>query len=192
MLHMLLRFPQGLFGSFFPLALLLTFPLLGSAQQKPAETSSSREHPAATTDARERTAAVASFAAERLAVWQQRLNLDDWNISVVVSRTADLKPRTLGNIHWDSDKRTAVIRVLDPADYKISWDEILKDIEFTVVHELIHLELSPVLSPLQRNDANRREEEHAVNHMAEALLKLDRVREQATTPPAAAVTPAAH
>jgi len=29
-----------------------------------------------------------------------------------------------------------------------------------VVHELIHLELAPVLSQLSRNEANRREEEH--------------------------------
>jgi len=27
---------------------------------------------------------------------------------------------------------------------------------------------------LQRSDANRREEEHAVNHMADALLHLER------------------
>jgi hypothetical protein len=39
---------------------------------------------------------------------------------------------------------------------------------------LIHLEIAPVLSDLRRTDANRMEEEHAVNHMAEALLKLDR------------------
>src|ERR1039458_3057046 len=51
---------------------------------------------------------------------------------------------------------------------------MLRDIEFTVVHELIHLEMVPVLSDLQRTQENRREEEHAVNHMAEALLKLDR------------------
>jgi hypothetical protein len=41
---------------------------------------------------------------------------------------------------------------------------------------LIHLEMVPVLSDLQRTQENRREEEHAVNHMAEALLKLDRGR----------------
>ena len=80
----------------------------------------------------------------------------------------------MGNIHWDSEKKTAVIRVLDPADYKLPFSEMLQDLEFTVVHELIHLELSPVLTPLQRNDANRRDEEHAVNHMADALIKLDR------------------
>jgi hypothetical protein len=53
---------------------------------------------------------------------------------------------------------------------------MLRDIEFTVVHELIHLEMVPVLSDLHRTDANRVEEEHAVNYMAEALLKLDRGR----------------
>ena len=88
--------------------------------------------------------------------------------------SATLKKNTVGNIRWDKDKKTAVIRVLDPADYKIPFDDILKDIEFTVVHELIHLEMSPVLADLNRTDANRMEEEYAVNHMTDALLKLDR------------------
>ncbi|HLK69263.1 MAG TPA: hypothetical protein VKU19_37785 [Bryobacteraceae bacterium] len=124
--------------------------------------------------ARERTQRAEAYTTERLAVWQQRLNLQDWNISVAVVRATELKPKTLGNIHWDLPKKSAVIRVLDPADYHLADKEMLQDMEFTVVHELIHLELAPVLSDLQRSDANRREEEHSVNHMAEALLKLDR------------------
>jgi hypothetical protein len=124
--------------------------------------------------ARERTAMAQTFTTERLAVWQKRLSLQDWSISIVISRASELKPKTLGNIHWDLDKKTAVIRVLDPADYKLPLPEMLADMEFTVVHELIHLNFAPVLSELQRSDANRREEEHAVNHMAEALLKLDK------------------
>jgi hypothetical protein len=122
----------------------------------------------------ERSLVAGSFANERLWVWQKRLNLEDWNISVVVSRASDLKPKTVGNIKWDRDKKTAVIRVLDPADYHMALEPMLRDIEFTVVHELIHLEMSPVLSDLQRTEANRREEEFAVNHMADALLKLER------------------
>jgi len=122
--------------------------------------------------AQERTTLATSFTAERLYAWQQRLNLQDWKISVVVSRATELKPKTLGNIHWDSEKKTAMIRVLDPADYKMPLASMLDDMEFTIVHELIHLELSPVLSPLQRNEENRREEEYAVNHMAQALLDL--------------------
>jgi hypothetical protein len=158
--HMLLRFSPGLL-LFFPVALLAVFSNTLFAQT-PAEA------------AHERTVVVERYANERLALWQKRLNLQDWNISLVVSRATELKPKTLGNIHWDSDKKTATLRVLDPADYKMAFNDMLQDVEFTVVHELIHLELSPVLSPLQRNDANRREEEHAVNHMADALLKLDR------------------
>jgi hypothetical protein len=122
----------------------------------------------------ERSLVVGSFATERLWVWQKRLNLEGWNISILVSRASDLKPKTVGNIKWDRDKKTAVIRVLDPADYHMEFGAMLRDIEFTVVHELIHLEMSPVLSDLQRTEANRREEEFAVNHMADALLKLER------------------
>ena len=123
---------------------------------------------------RERAAFAESYANERLWLWQKRLQLEDWRISVLVARASELKPKTLGNIHWDVDNKTATIRVLDPADYQMPLPEMLQDMEFTVVHELIHLELASVLSAFPRSDANRREEEHAVNHMADALLKLDR------------------
>ena len=161
--HMLLRFSLGHFR-FLPLVLLVILAGNTCAETLPSPPEAPRE----------RTLLAEHYAVERLSVWQKRLNLNDWNISLIVSRATELKPKTLGNIHWDTEKKTAVIRVLDPADYKLPFNEMLQDLEFTVVHELIHLELSPVLSPLQRNDANRREEEHAVNHMADALLKLDR------------------
>jgi hypothetical protein len=122
----------------------------------------------------ERRALAERFASERLWVWQKRLNLQGWKVSLLVSRASELKPKTLGNIRWDREKKTAVLRTLDPADYNLAFNEMLRDIEFTVVHELIHLEMVPVLSDLQRTEENRREEEDAVNHMAEALLKLDR------------------
>ncbi len=177
---MLLRYSLGFVGSLLPV-LLLSLPGFAMAQQTSAQRST------AAAETREHTLIAQRFANERLAAWQPRLSLEDWNITVLVSRASELKPRTLGNIHWDGDKKTAIIRVLDPIDYKgMAFDDVLKDIEFTVVHELIHLELSPVLSPLQRNDANRREEEHAVNHMADALLKLDRAHASAAAAAAAA------
>ena len=126
--------------------------------------------------AHERSVLAESFASARLWVWQKRLDLQGWDVSVVVSRADGLKPKTVGNIHWDRDKKTASIRILDPADYQLPLAAMLQDIEFTVVHELIHLEMAPILSDLPRTDANRLEEEHAVNQMAEALLQLDRVR----------------
>jgi hypothetical protein len=160
--------PACLSGSVTLLVLVVAGGVAPSHAQSPLK---SGEIPAS-----ERKLLVERFASERLWVWQKRLNLQEWNLSVVASRASELKPKTVGNIHWDREKKTAVIRVLDPADYHLPFDEMLRDIEFTVVHELIHLEMVPVLSDLQRTQENRREEEHAVNHMAEALLKLDRGR----------------
>ena len=122
----------------------------------------------------ERSMMAQSFASEKVWAWQKRLNLGDWDISVKVSRAADLKPHTLGNVQWNTRKKTAVIHVLDPADYDLSPAEALRDIEFTVVHELIHLEVLPILADLKRADANRAETESAINHMVGALLDLDR------------------
>lgn len=144
------------------LVLLVTLCLPGRAQTSPNTPS---DH--------ERTLAAESFTTERLSVWQKRLNLQDWKITVCMARTTDLRPKTLGNIHWDLEHKSATIHVLDPADYKMAPKEMYADMEFTVVHELIHLGFAPVLAELQRSDANRREEEYAVNHMARALLELD-------------------
>ena len=63
-----------------------------------------------------------------------------------------------------------MIRVLDASDYHMPIRSVMKDQEFTLVHELIHLEFAS----MNRNEESRREEEYSVNHMAEALLQLDR------------------
>jgi hypothetical protein len=107
---------------------------------------------------------------ERLAYWQHRLKLEDWRISVAPARQSQLKPKTLGAIRWDKDKKTAEIWFLDPADYQLPYSEMLDDMELTIVHELVHLELAS----LPRSQASRSSEEHAVNGISDALLALDR------------------
>src|ERR1700752_1309029 len=128
MSHMLGRFSPG-FSGLFPLVALFGMVPYSSGQQI-SDTSIPHE----------RSVLAQSFANEKLWLWQKRLKLQDWNISLEMSRASGLKPKTLGNIHWDLDKKTAVIHVLDPADYHMSFHDMLNDMEFTVVHELIHLE----------------------------------------------------
>jgi hypothetical protein len=118
--------------------------------------------------ARDNQVEAANFVAARLAVWQQRMDLKDWQIRVEVVRSDRLEPKTLGNIHWDSDLKSATIFVLSPEDYKLPHDAMLNDMELTIVHELVHLELAS----LPRSEASRRVEEHAVNAISSALLKL--------------------
>jgi hypothetical protein len=156
---MVRQFPQ-VWGLVFPLFFVL--PLFtGSAH--------AQSHPAVTPEC---VSQVDHFLAERLAVWQQRLSLADWRIDVLQAHPSDLKPKTLGNIHWDADKKVATIRVMDLSDYQLSCRDTLDDMEFTIVHELIHLEISS----LPRSEASRRDEEYAVNRLTEAYLKLDRKR----------------
>jgi hypothetical protein len=149
-------------GFFLPLV------LIGFGTALPAQQVSTSAH--------ERSLLAESFVREKLSVWQKRLNLHDWSVTLEVVRGTQLRPKSLGNIHWDAEKKTAVIRVLDPADYSLPFPETLDDMEFTVVHELIHLEMAPVLSHFNRSDADRVQEEYAVNYMADALLRLDRGR----------------
>lgn len=113
------------------------------------------------------------FVDDRLAVWRQRLKLDDWRITAVMTRRSDLAPKTLGGISWDKPKKSAVIWVLDPSDYRLPFREMLDDMEVTIVHELVHLELASV----PRSHASRGSEERAVSGITEAMLGLDRKKQ---------------
>jgi len=129
-----------------------------------------------------------SYLRQRLDLWQERLNLRDWSISLVVSHPSNLRRGTLGNIHWDVDKKTAVIRVLDASDYQMPFGAALKDMEFTVVHELTHLELSSLTRNFKsRSEESFSEEEQAVNRMSDALLELDHAEQPGRVQDAAAV-----
>jgi hypothetical protein len=129
-----------------------------------------------------------SYLRQRLDLWQERLSLQDWTVSLVVSHPNNLRRGTLGNIHWDADKKTAVIRVLDSSDYQMPFSAALKDMEFTVVHELTHLELSSLTRNFKsRSEESFSEEEQAVNRMSDALLQLDHEEQPARLQDAAAV-----
>jgi len=110
------------------------------------------------------------FLHEKLPFWQNRLKLQDWKISILSVHPSDMRPHTLGNIHWDTDNKSAVIRVLNASDYQMPFQATLNDLEFTIVHELIHLELVS----LPRSEASRSDEEYAINHLADALLQSER------------------
>ena len=142
-----------------PALLLLVSAGVCFAPQPPAEPVAS-----------ERDSLAERYLTTSLKRWQQRLQLQDWAISVKLSKPNQLRRGTLGNIHWDRPAKTAEVRVLPATEYSMPYHAALRDMEFTLVHELVHLELAS----LPRSDASRGDEEEAVNRMAEALLRLDR------------------
>ncbi len=126
---------------------------------------------------------IESFLNERVGYWRQRLKLEDWHLAVVISRRDMLRPGTLGKIQWDKKRKSAAIQVMHPSDYKVAFEPMLADMEFTVVHELVHLSLAA----LPRNEASRQTEEDVVNRLAEALFSVDsRLREPSSPLPTTA------
>ncbi|MGD0497558.1 MAG: hypothetical protein ABSC23_03880 [Bryobacteraceae bacterium] len=112
--------------------------------------------------AQERPQTAQDFADSRLKVWQGRMNLGNWKVSVTFIPARDLRPKTVGRAEIEYPSRTAVIRVL--------WPSTEAMVESVIVHELVHLSLTPTLDTLRGDESIDREEERAVRHITEALL----------------------
>lgn len=115
-----------------------------------------------------REAFACKYVHDKLQVWQDRMNLTDWDLNVSLVRATALEPHTLGNIKWDTRTKHATIAVLSAYDYKLPYRSMLDDMEFTIVHELVHLQLAS----MPRSEASRKIEEHAVNELARSLILL--------------------
>ena len=100
----------------------------------------------------------------QMKLWQKRLGLEEWNLSLRVVRQAELDKDSWGTAEWDPIVKTGTISVLDPRDYNLHGGELKLDMECTIVHELVHIQVSP----LDARDAHIREE--VVNKIMVALM----------------------
>jgi hypothetical protein len=100
----------------------------------------------------------------QLRAWQKRLSMEDWNLNVQVVRKSALDKDTWGNAEWDSEHKTGTINVLDPQDYNLKGTELKRDMECTIVHELVHIQVSPL------DSGNPEAHEEIVNRIMMALL----------------------
>ena len=81
---------------------------------------------------------------QRLKVWQKRLGLAEWNLTLRVVRQYEIARDSWGTAEWYPEKKTGIINVLDPRDYNLKGAELKLDMECTIVHELVHIQISPV------------------------------------------------
>lgn len=96
--------------------------------------------------------------------WQKRLGLDEWNLAVRLVRQTEIDHNSWGAAEWDPDAKSGIISVLDPRDYNLHGGELKLDMECTIVHELVHIQVSP----LDARDELIREE--VVNRIMAALM----------------------
>lgn len=111
---------------------------------------------------------------EALSKWQKILRLQDWDVHVIVVRGKDMNPvDRLGQLNYNMDKKTALIRLLDHVD----WDDYPQwphDQERSLVHELVHLHLLPLSKSFESGSMELMFEEQAVDLITSALISLDR------------------
>lgn len=74
-----------------------------------------------------------------LALWQKRLRLQDWTITVVIVRGVKIPDRQ-GELNCITKAREAQIRLIHPDDYFHDLEREY-DQELVLVHELIHCHL---------------------------------------------------
>ena len=101
---------------------------------------------------------------DQMKSWQKRLGLDDWNMTLQVVRQSEIDPNAWGSSHWDVRAKTATIQVLDPRDYNLKGADLRLDMECTIVHELVHIQVSPLDAP------DNQVREDVVNKIMVALL----------------------
>lgn len=110
--------------------------------------------------------------------WQHILTLDDYRITVQAAPLEEFKPGTIGESRTQTAMKRLDIRVLRPEDYRKVADgspsvptedaAVRRDIEDTIVHELVHLRLRELVQAAP-NDIPAAEE-LAVDRITKALL----------------------
>jgi hypothetical protein len=117
-------------------------------------------------------------ARERCTYWQRLLRLQDWDVDVRVVRRATLgSPGSCGSCEGGTYRR-AIIRIADPVDFTPDEPARLRDMEDTLLHELLHLHLHDLRVPRakegERETAEQIAEERAIEAVVGALLTLER------------------
>lgn len=102
--------------------------------------------------------------------WQDRLHLVDWAIAVNYC-TPDEMPsvNAQGSCGVDQNHKQATVRILHPKHFAPLGNAYsLRDLEHTVVHELLHVHFDGLDVP----DTRDRELEQVINLLAESLINL--------------------
>lgn len=105
--------------------------------------------------------------------WQRILRLQDWTIKVRIIRERDLWGSGQAEYRAQVRNRTALVMLVDPADWDPAYETFTYDHERSLVHELVHLKLVK-LNPPEGDEAGDVELEQAVHDLSCALIEQER------------------
>ena len=110
------------------------------------------------------------------AVWQERLRLQDWDVTVSLKRHREMSLRdSHACCEWQLLKRRALIQIEAPEDalQANDWAHSATDHELSLVHELLHLHFAPFSA--KTGTAKDTAQELAIHRISLALVAAYRV-----------------
>ena len=100
--------------------------------------------------------------------WQKILRLQDWEVTIDFYRARDFtNADALGECTFNINSREGFIKILDPIDYEGEYD-----LEWIVVHELLHLHFADWTA--KNNYECPVSGEQAIDSIAQALTRLNK------------------
>ena len=109
--------------------------------------------------------------------WQTLLGLGSWDVTTRITRAKDMSVADSdGTNSMNFDHELSVIDILHPMDYASNLGAT-QDMEFTLVHELLHLVLY-VAAPESFDELRSQLFEQALNRLAKVMLTLKRSRRE--------------
>ena len=102
------------------------------------------------------------------AKWQKILRLQDWEVDINFYRARDFtNADALGECSFNLNSREGFIKILHPTDYEGTYD-----VEWVVVHELLHLHFADWTT--KNNHECPVSGEQAIDAIAQTLSKLNK------------------
>jgi hypothetical protein len=107
-------------------------------------------------------------------IWQERLRLQDWDITVKVVRLHEFDHKgTAGDAETFIAKQCAVIRLVEHND-RLPDTMVPYDDEMTLVHELLHVHFKSSQPEIDEDSLPWQEHERAIHRVSEALVRAYR------------------
>jgi len=113
-------------------------------------------------------------ATARCADWQRLLRLQDWDVEVRLERRHAMPIKTAVGCSSINKYRRAVIQLVDPIDFTADDCLTERDMEATLVHELLHLHFYDLNVPTPDQAPENVALERAIEAIARGLVALDR------------------
>ena len=110
---------------------------------------------------------------ERGEYWQDLMGLNGWKIRYQFALPHELKDAWADN-DFDQYHKTALVRVLHPQFGKLqAWPTPEYDVDYSLVHELVHLLLEPVGANDTETDIELTLLEQTVNAITDLIINLE-------------------